>query len=245
MKNARKRQSMYASTGDGYEAARYGDPYKELYREMRNETLLNTIDEHFGIETPLKILEIGCGTGVTLEYLAKLPSAHELYGLDFSSTMLSHAFQKLKALKNKFYLSQGDSFELPFPGSTFNVVYSTRFIHQFTHDQKKKIYKEILRILKPGGVIIIEFYTRHNKWLRYMRGLQEDLSLDQCPTLAEVRDIVGISFKVCPIRMIGLTTVVNLMGIKALRRLTSLTNKPLLRNLAEEYFVISGKNDHV
>ncbi len=232
---------MYESTGNGYEAARYGDPYKELYRQMRNETLLNFIDKHFGKGVKLKILEIGCGTGLTLEYMATISSEYELYGLDFSHTMLIQAYQKLKGLRNGFRLVLGDSLKLPFPDSTLNVVYSTRFIHQFTHEQKKKLYKEMLRVLQPGGLIITEFYSRHGKWSRYLRRLQESPTLEQCPSISEVSDIVGAHYSVHPVRMMGLKAINNLCGEKVLRRLTSISNKPVFRMLAEEYFVATVK----
>ena len=179
----KNRKHMYDEhTGSGYEVARYGDPHKEQYRQLRNEALGDLISENFRNNNPLRILEIGCGTGMTLTYLASLPPRHELHGLDFSQTMLSQAHQKLSGVDNPFRLTQGDSFELPFGENVFDVIYSTRFIHQFSHDDKKRIYREMLRVLKKGGLVINEFYSRHSKWSLYLRGLREYPSASQCPS---------------------------------------------------------------
>ena len=129
----RNRKRMYDDqTGSTYEEARYGDPYKEQYRQIRNKALAGLISENFGKDKSLRILEVGCGTGMTLTYLATLPALHELHGMDFSQTMLSQAHQKLAGVDNPFRLAQGDSFELPYSEDVFDVIYSTRFIHQFS-----------------------------------------------------------------------------------------------------------------
>jgi len=228
-------------TGSNYEVDRYGDPYKEKYRQLRNQALVGLIDENLGQNNPLRILEIGCGTGMTLTYLAALSNRYELHGLDFSNTMLSQAGQKRAVLDNPFWIAQGDSFELPFRENVFDVVYSTRFIHQFNHDDKKKIYREMLRVLKPGGLVINEFYSRHSKWSLYLRGLREYPTASQCPSKSEVDDIVGGSYTKRPIRIVGLRAINNLFGEPALRYVTSLAHRPVLDALLEEYFVASKK----
>jgi len=238
----RNRKRMYDDhTGSSYEEARYGDPYKEQYRQIRNAALVDLISENFGNNDSLRILEIGCGTGMTLTYLATLPNCHELHGLDFSQTMLSQAQQKLSGVENPFRLAQGDSFELPFAENIFDVIYSTRFIHQFKHDDKKRIYREMLRVLKPGGLVINEFYSRHSKWSLYLRGLREFPGANQCPSRSEVSDIVGGPYTMRPVRIVGLRAINNLFGEQTLRFVTSLTSKPVLNMLLEEYFVASKK----
>ena len=228
-------------TGSSYEEDRYGDTYKEQYRKIRNEALFDLICENFDTNNSLRILEIGCGTGMTLAYLSSLPCRHELYGLDFSETMLSQAHQKLTGVDNPFRLTQGDSFELPFAESVFDVIYSTRFIHQFNHDDKKRIYSEMLRVLKQGGLLINEFYSRHSKWSLYLRGLREYPSASQCPSQSEVGDIVGGAYMSRPVRVVGLRAINNLFGAQVLRYVTSLANKPVFNMFLEEYFVASKK----
>ena len=45
----KNRKRMYDDhTGSSYEVARYGDPYKEQYRQIRNEALVDLISENLG-----------------------------------------------------------------------------------------------------------------------------------------------------------------------------------------------------
>ena len=161
--------------------------------------------------------------------------------MDFSQTMLSQAHQKSSGVDNPFRLTQGNCFELQFDDNSFDVVYNTRFIHQFNHDDKKKIYKGMLRVLKPGGIVITEFYSRHSKWLLYLRGMKEYPSASQCPSQSEVKDIVGGHYTRRPVRVIGSRAISNLFGPRALRYVTSMASKPVLNMFMEEYFIASKK----
>ena len=238
----RNRKRMYDDqTGSSYEEARYGDPYKEQYRQIRNEALAGLISENLGDDKSLRILEVGCGTGMTLTYLATLPTRHELHGMDFSQTMLSQAHRKLAGVDNPFRLAQGDSFELPYVENVFDVIYSTRFIHQFSHDDKKRISREMRRVLKQRGLIINEFYSRHSRWFLSLRGLKEIPKASQCPSKSEVGDIVGGPYTRRPVRVVGLRAINNLLGAQALQYVTSLAGKPGLNMFLEEYFVASKK----
>ena len=241
MKN-KDRQSMYDRTGMTYEVARYGDPYKDLYKQMRNSLLLDIFLEYYESTRSLRILEIGCGTGLTLDFLAKLPMRHDLHGLDYSMTMLAQAAEKASLTDNPAQFALGDSFNLPFRDECFDVVYSTRFIHQFEHDEKKAIYREMSRILNVGGLIVTEFYNRHSSWFSSIRGMRERPLAAQCPTTKEVRDVVGSVFIRRPIRMVGLRRIFTLLGFQTLKMLTKLTEFHVMSPLLEEYFVVTQKS---
>lgn len=242
MKNeTKKRQQMYERTGNSYEVDRYGDCYKELYRQIRNETLSNIINQRLENKEPLRVLEIGCGTGLTLSHLASMNANMELHGLDFSPAMLSQAHQKLNESENSFGLVRGNVFTLPFNNESFDIVYSTRFIHQFKHEDKRIIYKEMSRILKPGGLTITEFYTPHNKLIRSIRGEKEDPLSYQCPSSSEVFDLTAGSCKKWPVRIVGLQAIYKVFGLQTLKWFISMTDKPVISMLREEYFVVTTK----
>jgi len=240
--STKNRKAMYDHiTGHNYENARYGTSHNELYRQMRNELLASVINEKTSSMSQVTLLEIGCGTGLTLAYLANSQEQYELYGLDFSHTMLAQANQKLDGHEKQFQLVQGDSFKLPFRDATFDVVYNTRFIHQFIHKDKIAIYKEMMRVLKPGGIVISEFYNKHHRWFLYLRGVRNYPAEEQCPTQHEVHEIIGSTYAKMPIRMAGLRFIHNLLGANALRTITPLSGKRFFKFLLEEYFVVTHK----
>ena len=84
------RRRIYNATGTAYEAGRYGDPHMDEYRGLRNDTLASLIAQRFG-DRPLRVLEVGCGTGPSLEHLSRSGGRHRLFGVDASDTMLRQA----------------------------------------------------------------------------------------------------------------------------------------------------------
>ena len=55
-------------------------------------------------------------------------------------------------------LFQGSAFDLPFDDGKFDAVICTRFIHQYSNSLKLDLINEMERIVKPNGLLIIEFY---------------------------------------------------------------------------------------
>jgi ubiquinone/menaquinone biosynthesis C-methylase UbiE len=98
-------------------------------------------------------LDVGCGTGfVTLE-LAR--QGCKGIGIDISKIGVQRANQKVESLnfKNmaKFILS--DSFHFPFAGNAFEKVGIYSSMEHFFHPEET--LKEMIRVLKPNGQIII------------------------------------------------------------------------------------------
>ena len=55
---------------------------------------------------------------------------------------------------------QGDAFFLPVPDTQIDLVYTVRFIKHFCLPDRRRLYAEILRVLKPGGLFILEAQNR-------------------------------------------------------------------------------------
>jgi cyclopropane fatty-acyl-phospholipid synthase-like methyltransferase len=100
------------------------------------------------------VLDAGCGVGGSAIWLAKTIGCHVL-GITISPSQVKAA--RKNAVKNG--VSELVSFELidymstSFPYSTFDVVWG---IESFCHaPSKRALFKELWRILKPGGRIVI------------------------------------------------------------------------------------------
>lgn len=93
-----------------------------------------------------KVLDIGCGIGKYLHYLEDL--GWDVYGVDISSRAVEGA--RKSGLENVF---QGELQEVRFESSFFDVV---DLHHVFEHiPNPNETLKEINRILKPGGEVVI------------------------------------------------------------------------------------------
>ncbi len=111
-------------------------------------------DQHAGE----KVLEVGGGIGTDLAQFAKHGAL--VTDLDLSSGHLAHAKTnfKLRNLTGEFH--HGDAENMPFADNTFDVVYSNGVIHHSPNTAK--IVKEMYRVLKPGGKVIIMVYAQNS-----------------------------------------------------------------------------------
>ena len=102
-----------------------------------------------------KLLEVPVGTGVlTMPVYQTLPNA-DITCLDYSPDMMERA--KRRAPGNVTFV-QGDVGRLPFADDSFNLVLSLNGFHAFP--DKEAAYREIFRVLKPGGMFCGCFYIR-------------------------------------------------------------------------------------
>ncbi|MEW6659554.1 MAG: class I SAM-dependent methyltransferase [Thermodesulfobacteriota bacterium] len=104
-----------------------------------------------------KILEIGIGPGSTLE---KYPPCTNLVGIDISASMIEEAQKRAAQLNggSTFHLQVMDASQLEFPDNHFDAVISAYVIT--TVQDPHQVCREILRVVKPGGQIIVINHTR-------------------------------------------------------------------------------------
>ena len=103
-----------------------------------------------------RVLDLGCGTGLELEYyFARNPSA-QICGIDLSAKMLEALHHKFpdKALD----LRIGSYFDLPFGEEAFDAAVSVESLHHFTKEEKIPLYTKLKQALKPGGFFILTDY---------------------------------------------------------------------------------------
>jgi ubiquinone/menaquinone biosynthesis C-methylase UbiE len=80
--------------------------------------------------------------------------------MDFSPNMLREARRRTAARGKKWHLVQGDGYQIPFGAESFDLVYSLRFIRRFDRPRRDKLYTEIKRVLRPGGLFIMDAQNR-------------------------------------------------------------------------------------
>lgn len=102
-------------------------------------------------ESPQKVLDVGCGTGVIGLLLAEM--GHQVTGIDLSEAMMAKARGKADAQKIPIELRAGDAEHLPFSDGSFDVVVNRHLLWTLPHPDTA--LKEWHRVLKKGGVVLI------------------------------------------------------------------------------------------
>lgn len=119
------------------------------------------------------LLEVGVGAGT--DHLQWARAGARCYGVDLTDAAVEMTRQRLALHGLSSHLQRADAESLPFPDNFFDVVYSWGVIHHSTHPER--VVKEILRVLKPGGMFIGMMYGRRSLkvlktwiWFALLRG---------------------------------------------------------------------------
>jgi phosphatidylethanolamine/phosphatidyl-N-methylethanolamine N-methyltransferase len=133
----------------------------------------HAVIESLNLRPGQRVLEVGVGTGISLE--AYPPYVH-VVGIDPSPDMLEHA--KAKARENQWVnveLSQGNALNLTMPDASFDVVCAFHVITVVP--DPVRMMKEMYRVCKPGGrIVIINHFRSENPLLGFITGIANPLT---------------------------------------------------------------------
>ena len=124
--------------------------------------------QHVEIEPGWRVLDVGCGGGQTIRSMAAMTPAGLVEGVDYSEASLAVARQKNVDLlaSGRVTVQRASVSQLPFSDGSFDLVTAVE-THYYWPDLPRDL-REILRVLKPSGrlVIIAETYKgRRMDWL--------------------------------------------------------------------------------
>ncbi|MBS3098403.1 methyltransferase domain-containing protein [Candidatus Woesearchaeota archaeon] len=171
----------------------YYDSISEGYEELHGEEQLKKvalIKKHLKLKPTDKLLDVGCGTGLTTE-----PWNCKRYGVDPAKKLLEKARQKLSS-KNEKGLEKAKPFQkdkieyklapaekIPYPDNSFDVVLSITAIQNFKDIEKG--LKEIKRVGKNKFVLSFLKKSKKadkikklvNKYFKVEKAVEEDKDL--------------------------------------------------------------------
>jgi 2-polyprenyl-3-methyl-5-hydroxy-6-metoxy-1,4-benzoquinol methylase len=158
----------------------YEEAWKKAIAERRNQ--FGDIEAHLrflqvlGYGYKLRLLEVGCGTGVLTS--AMYCKGFITSGIDISPSAIQYGITKYSPVD----LRCGSADNIPFPEATFDCVLSFDLIEHL-QDVDSHI-EEVKRVLKPRGYYLLEtpnkltniiwetFKTKSIRWRQYHPSLQ-------------------------------------------------------------------------
>ena len=103
-----------------------------------------------------RILDLGCGTGLELEFYFPFNPSANVTGIDLSAGMLDEL--KRKFADKDITLICESYFDVPLEENAFDAAVSVESLHHFTKEEKTKLYAKLHRALKDNGYFILTDY---------------------------------------------------------------------------------------
>lgn len=155
-------QKILADTLFGYDfmAEKFSQTRKYFWRDLEFIKEYSKDDD--------KILDFGCGNGRLLEILSEKNICY--YGVDVSEKLIEIAKSKYLSENTSFLKLDPSQESLPFADNFFNAVYSVAVFHHFPgKEYRKQMAKELFRITKPGGYVVVTVWNLWSK--KYIRNI--------------------------------------------------------------------------
>ena len=126
-----------------------------------------------------EVLDVGCGRGAVLLMAAQHLSTGQAVGIDLwkrseqsgNSIEATKRNALLEGVADRVELSTADMTSLPFEDESFDLVTSNLAIHNVEGDKRDKAIEEAIRVLRPGGRLMIADIMGTNQYARQLKRL--------------------------------------------------------------------------
>ena len=114
----------------------------------RRQIILNVLQAFKILENPTKILDVGCGTGMNIQFFEQYGG--EVFGCDLSMDALNFCQQRGIGCT-----AQGNGLQLPFKGESMDLATLLDVLYHKDIKSDITALEETHRILKKGGWLLI------------------------------------------------------------------------------------------
>jgi ubiquinone/menaquinone biosynthesis C-methylase UbiE len=102
-----------------------------------------------------KFLDIACAIGSgTVAAKLRWPKA-EIHGIELAGPLVRYAHMRATRLNSEVHFSQQLAEKLDFADNTFDLIYMSTLLHEMPLDEGREAVKEAHRVLRPGGILVI------------------------------------------------------------------------------------------
>ncbi|MBL0357940.1 MAG: class I SAM-dependent methyltransferase [Chitinophagaceae bacterium] len=175
------------------------DAYAKNYRAIHTKNIqLSGADSYYFAEMrvqmlqgyeqneSLKVLDLGCGDGVSEIFMQQYFPQWTIEGIDVSKESIEMAKQQQLANSN---FAVYDGIHIPFEDNSFNIVFVAGVLHHVEFNLHSPMLDEMKRVLKPGGRLIIYEHNPLNPLTKYIVNtcaFDQDARLLRCGYLSRL-----------------------------------------------------------
>lgn len=128
------------------------------------------------------VLDLGCGTGLELEYYFSMNPNAEVTGIDLSADMLDRLRSKFP--DQKMTLINASYFDVLFGTEHYDAAVSVESLHHFTKEQKLGLYRKLANALKENGQFVLTDYfaesdEQETECFQELRRMREEQNLQE------------------------------------------------------------------
>ena len=117
----------------------------------------------------LSVLDYGCGAGDLMRVLAEQGARADFTGCDVSAGMLAEVGKRWPSgLGPVPTLAAQEAAKTPFADRQFDIVTISAVLHHVPVEERHAVYRELGRVLKPGGRIYVFEHNPRNPLVRYV-----------------------------------------------------------------------------
>lgn len=103
---------------------------------------------------PQRVLDLGCTVGHnTAPWKAVFPRA-EVIGIDVAAPCLRYAAARASACGSMLHFEQMNAESIEYPDASFDLVFSSMFLHEVPPRRIPRVLREAYRVLRPGGLML-------------------------------------------------------------------------------------------
>lgn len=141
----------YKDNPKAYELEEHSRPDEMLMLSVARETIIKILNSR----KESTVLDLCCGTGLSLEGIVDHPNVSFVTGVDISSQYLEFAQKKFSQCLYPPVLISGDAVSTPLPRKDWDVVILSSAYHHIENNRKVKFLNRVRSLISVSGIAVI------------------------------------------------------------------------------------------
>lgn len=131
-----------------------GNTKGRFLNDSRGNTVVSHLRKYYPNLKVNRILDLGCGVGHNTVPLAKAYPNARVVGVEIGAAMVRFAHLRAEGLGVPIDFIQANAEDTGLEEASFDIVVSQILLHETSPEAMERIFKESVRLVRPGGVVL-------------------------------------------------------------------------------------------